>query len=149
MTDPASISPVSLGQLPPALIDSATRCCVEIHGDGPEAVAAMVDDLRHYPADSWPWLIDHFTAQLPALPSITTAPTTCGDCLHSRPTSHPAILRCAAGVQSDLPVGGRWSTDPHDCPEFTDRQTGATRRPVITTRDKTPTTTRDPFNPFD
>lgn len=145
-----STAPVRLEDLPPALIDAATRVCRELHNDSPEAVAAMVDDLRHYPAESWPWLIDHFTAQLPPLPAITADPAaTCGACLHGRPTQHPAILRCATGVHSGLPIGGRWSTDPHDCPEFTDRQTGATRRPVIATRDKTPTTTRDPFNPFD
>jgi len=147
MTDPASLNPVSLEQLPPALIDAAVRVCLELHNDGPEAVAAMVDDLRHWPADSWDWLNDHFMAQLPAI--TADLPTTCGNCLHSMPASHPAILRCADGVPSGLPIGGRWSTDPHDCHEFTDRSTGAIRRPVITTRDKTPTPTRDPFNPFD
>ena len=150
MTDPASLNPVSLEQLPPALINAATRVCLELHGDGPEAVAAMVDDLRHWPAASWDWLTSHFQAQLPPLSAITAdLPTTCGNCLHGRPTQHPAILRCAAGVPSGLPTGGRWSTDPHDCEQFTDRQTGATRRPVITTRDKTPTTTRDfSYDPF-
>lgn len=73
-TDPASLNPVSLEQLPPALIDAATRVCRELHNDPPEAVAAMLEDLRHYPADSWPWLIDHFTAQLPSLPAITADP---------------------------------------------------------------------------
>ena len=72
MTDPASLNPVSLEQLPPALIDAAVRVCVEIHGDGPEQVQAMIDDLRHYPAASWDWLTSHFQAQLPPPPAITT-----------------------------------------------------------------------------
>lgn len=144
--NPASTAPVHLEDLPPSLIDAATRVCRELHNDGPEQVQAMIDDLRHYPADSWDWLIDHFTAQLPA---ITDTPPTCGACQHSRPTRHPAILECGRGVLSGLPIGGRWSTDPHNCEQFTDRSTVATRKPVITTRDTTPTTTRDPsYDPF-
>jgi len=103
----------------------------------------MIDDLRHWPADSWPWLIEHFTAQLPPLPVVTTTPTTCGDCLHGRPTQHPAILECGRGVLSGLPIAGRWHTDRHDCSEFTDR-TGASRRMVKT--DPSPTQTEN-FNP--
>lgn len=147
---PASTAPARLEDLPRALIDVAVRVCREIHNDPPEAVAAMLEDLRYWPAESWDWLTSHFRQQLPNPPAITADPAaTCGGCLHSRPTSHPAILRCATGVPSGLPIGGRWSTDPHDCPEFTDRSTGAIRKPVTKTRDKTPTTTRDPFNPFD
>jgi len=146
---PASSAPVRLEDLPPALIDAATRVCLDLHNDPPEAVAAMLEDLRHWPAESWDWLTDHFRRQLPPPPAITASSATCGGCLHSRPTNHPAILRCAAGVQSGLPTAGRWHTDRHDCSEFTDRATGAIRKPVITTRDKTPTTTRDfSYDPF-
>jgi hypothetical protein len=144
----ASTAPVRLEDLPPALIDAATRVCREPHNDPPEAVQEMLVDLAYYPPASWDWLTAHFTAQLPALPSIATAPATCGDCRHSRPTDHPAIVRCAAGVPSGLPVGGRWSTDPHDCPEFTDRQTGATRPPVKTEPRPTQTETFINFDPF-
>ena len=148
MTAPASITPVDLAELPASLIDAATRCCVEIHNDPPEAVAAMLADLAEYPPDSWPWLTSHFQAQLPPL-VITDTAATCGACQHSRPTQHPAILDCAAGVLSGLPIAGRWHTDRHDCERFTVQATGAVRRTVVKTRDKTPTTTRDPsYDPF-
>jgi len=135
--------------LPPELAEVATRCCVEIHGDGPEQVQVMVDDLCHYPAASWDWLTSRFQAQLSPLPATPADPAiTCGTCLHSRPTQHPAILRCAAGVQSGLPTAGRWHTDRHGCHEFIDR-TGAIRKPVVTTRDTTPPKTRDfSYDPF-
>jgi len=150
MNNPASLNPVSLWQLPPALIEAAVRVCLELHNDGPEAVAAMVDDLRHWPADSWDWLTDHFRRQLPPLPATPADPAiACGNCLHSITTGHPAILQCAAGVPSGLAIAVHWHTDRHDCSEFTDRQTGVARQMVIKTRDTTPTPTRDPFNPFD
>lgn len=55
-------------QLPADLIEAATRVCVEIHGDGPEGVAEMIEDLRHYPPASWSWLADHFRRQLTEKP---------------------------------------------------------------------------------
>lgn len=80
-------------ELPADLIEAATRCCVEIHQDGPEAVAAMLDDLLHYPSASWPWLADHFRRQLPDLEGNglrAAAPTICcGDCQHGTATDHP------------------------------------------------------------
>ena len=144
----ASTAPVRLEDLPRALNDVAVRVCLEMHNDGPEAVAAMVDDLRHWPANSWDWLTAHFTAQLPPPPALATAPTTCGDCLHGRQTDHPAILECERGVPSGLPIGGRWHTDRHDCPEFIDRQTGAIRKPVKTDPRPTQTETFINFDPF-
>jgi len=150
MNNPASLNPVSLEQLPPALIDAAVRVCRELHNDGHEAVAAMVDDLLHWPAASWDWLNDHFRRQLPPLPATPADPAiTCGGCLRSMPTGHPAILQCASGVASGLAIAVHWHTDRHDCEQFTDRQTGVARQMVIKTRDTTPTSTRDPFNPFD
>ena len=133
--------------LPAELVEAASRCCVEIHGDGPEAVAAMIEDLTHYQPASWPWLADHFRSQLPADPAPVI---TCGTCRHGLSSDqHPAITHCAAGAASGLPIGGRWHTDRHHCPEFIDRATGRKPAPITTTRDTTPTTTRDPFNPFD
>jgi hypothetical protein len=148
-----SVSPEIPTTLPADLAEAATRVCIEIHGDGPEAVAAMLADLATYPEDSWAWLTEHFKNQLPALPADPALVITCGGCTHSEATQHPAILACAAGVPSGLPIGGRWATDRHHCPEFTDRVTGRKPAPINTTREKTQTTTRnttrDPFNPFD
>lgn len=139
--------------LPAELIEAASRVCVEIHKDPPEAVAAMLADLAEYPPDRWPWLVDHFTRQLPPLPA-DTAPAvviaTCGECRHGTPSQHhPAIVTCAAGVLSGLPINGRWHDDRHHCPLFVDRVTGRKPAPITATRDKTPPETRDPFNPFD
>lgn len=109
--------------LPADLIEAATRYCEEIHHDGPEAVAAMLADLLHYPPASWPWLADHFLAQLTHAP-ITPAPMICcGDCQHGIPTDHPAILTCGLGITSGLPIIGRWSTDRHRCEQFAVRST--------------------------
>ena len=138
--------------LPAELITAASRVCREIHKDNPEAVAAMLADLAEYPPDRWPWLVDHFTRQLPDLPA-DPAPdaitATCGECRHGTPSQHhAAILGCGLGIPSGLPIAGRWSTDRHHCPEFTDLHR-PTPAPITPTRDKTPTETRDPFNPFD
>ncbi len=141
---PASITPVSLAELPASLIDAAVRVCREIHNDPPEAVAAMLEDLRYYPPASWGWLTEHFRQQLPAITTAVPA-ITCGNCQHGKSTSHPAILTCAAGVLSCLPIAGRWATDRHDCPKFIDR---ATVRPVKTDPRPTQTETlnHDPFS---
>ena len=139
--------------LPPELIEAASRVCVEIHDDPPEAVARMLADLAEYPPDRWPWLVDHFRSQLPDMPT-DPAPAvviaTCGECRHGTATEHhAAILTCGLGISSGLPVGGRWHDDRHHCPEFTDRQTGRKPAPITATRDKTPPETRDFYNPFD
>jgi hypothetical protein len=134
--------------LPTDLIEAASRVCVEIHQDGPEAVAAMLADLADYPPAAWPWLVDHFTRQLPDL-TEPAAPITCGGCRHGTAIDHPAITGCGLGIPSGLPIPGRWHTDRHGCPEFTDRHTGRKPAPMTTTRDTTPPETRDPFNPFD
>ena len=107
------------------LIEAATRYCVEIHQDGPEAVAAMLDDLLHYPPASWPWLADHFRRQLIDV-EFPTMPTTvcCADCQHGTATDHPAILECGLGITSGLPIRGRWSTDRHRCGKFDALGTG-------------------------
>ena len=112
-------------ELPADLIDAATRYCVEIHQDGPEGIAAMLDDLLHYPPASWPWLADHFRAQLIDV-EFPTMPTTvcCGDCRHGTATDHPAILECGLGIPSGLPIRGRWSTDRHRCGKFDALGTG-------------------------
>lgn len=116
---PATHAPA---ELPADLAEAATRCCAELHRDGPEGVAAMLDDLRHFPPASWPWLVDHFNRQLPdpvangfraATPTIC-----CGNCQHGTATDHPAILTCDLGIPSGLPIRGRWSTDRHGCGQF-------------------------------
>ena len=141
--------------LPAELIEAASRVCREIHKDGAEAVAAMLSDLAEYPPASWPWLTDHFRSQLPA-PPADPAPAvviaTCGTCRHGLPNDHhPAILGCAAGVPSGLPVGGRWHDDRHHCPAFIDRVTGRRPAPIKTEPRPTPprpTRTDIPDNPF-
>jgi hypothetical protein len=136
--------------LPADLTEAATRVCVEIHGDGPEAVAAMLADLADYPPASWTWLTEHFQKQLPTLPADPALVITCGGCTHSEPTQHPAIVTCAAGVPSGLPIGGHWHDDRHHCPEFTDRLSGRKPAPITATREKTPIKTRETsYNPFD
>lgn len=119
---PAALATHDLAELPADLIEAATRCCEEIHQDGPKGVAAMLDDLQHYPPASWPWLADHFTRQLPdpdADGLRAAAPTICcGDCQHSTAIDHPAILTCGLGIASWLPINGRWSTDRHGCGQF-------------------------------
>ena len=112
-------------ELPADLIEAATRCCREIHQDGPAGVAAMLDDLLHWPPASWPWLADHFRRQLPDPDENglrAAAPTICcGDCQHGTATDHPAILTCGLGIPSGLPIRGRWSTDRHGCGQFAAR----------------------------
>lgn len=110
-------------ELPADLIEAATRCCVEIHNDGPEGVAAMLDDLLHYPPASWPWLADHFRRQLPGaladgFSGKVATLISCGDCRHGIATVHPAIVTCGLGIPSGLPINGRWSTDRHGCEGF-------------------------------
>jgi hypothetical protein len=111
-------------ELPADLIEAATRYCVEMHGDGPEAVAEMLDDLQHYPPASWPKLTNHFCA-LEAPPRLGFDPFPgrlsahcCADCRHGTPTDHPAILTCGLGIPSGLPIRGRWSTDRHPCESY-------------------------------
>lgn len=141
--------------LPAELIEAASRVCREIHGDPPEAVAAMLADLAEYPPDRWPWLVDHFRSQLPDLPA-DPAPdaitASCGECRHGTPSQHhAAILTCAAGVPSGLPVGGRWHDDRHHCSEFIDRVTGRRPAPIKTEPRPTPprpTRTETPADPF-
>ena len=141
--------------LPPELIEAASRVCREIHKDPPEAVAAMIEDLSHCPPASWPALVDHFTRQLPDLPA-DPAPAvviaTCGACRHGTPSQHhAAIVCCGLGIPSGLPIAGRWSTDRHACPEFTDRHTGRKPAPIKTEPRPTPprpTRTETPDDPF-
>jgi len=104
--------------LPADLIEAATRYCEEIHRDGPEAVAAMLADLQNYPPASWPWLADHFRAQLNHAPIPPAPMICCGDCQRGTQTDHPAILTCGLGITSGLPIIGRWSTDRHLCNAF-------------------------------
>jgi len=143
--EPMSASPETPSTIPADLAEAATRVCIEVHGDGPEAVAEMLDDLATCPADRWPWLTEHFQKQLPSLPTLPATVIACGACAHSKATDHTAILHCSAGIESGLPIGGHWATDRHYCPSFTDRLTGRKPAPINTTRD----TTRDPsYNPF-
>lgn len=117
-------------ELPADLIEAATRYCLEIHQDGPDAVAAMLADLQHYPPASWPWLTAHFRA-LEAPPRLSFDPLSsrlsahsCGDCRHGTATDHQAILECGLGIPSGLPIRGRWSTDRHPCGKFDALGTG-------------------------
>lgn len=122
---PAALATHDPAELPADLIEAATRCCVEIHGDGPEGVAAMLDDLLHWPPASWPWLADHFRRQLPDPDGngFRAAATTicCGECQHGTATDHTVILTCGLGIPSGLPINGRWSTDRHGCGQFAAR----------------------------
>jgi hypothetical protein len=117
---PAALATPDPAELPADLIKAATRYSVEVHGDGPDAVAAMLADLQHYLPASWPWLTDHFRAQLIDV-EVPTIPITicCADCQHGTATDHPAILTCGLGLPSGLPINGRWSADRHGCERFT------------------------------
>ena len=141
--------------LPAELLEAASRVCVEIHKDPPEAAAAMLSDLAEYPPDRWPWLTEHFRQQLPDPPTDPASDAitaSCGACRHGLPNDHhPAILGCASGVPSGLPINGRWSTDRHHCSEFTDRHTGRKPEPIKTQPRPTPprpTRTETPDDPF-
>jgi hypothetical protein len=117
---------VALEELPKRLTTAARRCCIELHGDDPETVAAMLDDLTYYDPANWDALILHFEAQLspPAPTRPRSAPdVTCGACAQARASPHPAILRCAAGVESGLATGGFWRVDRHSCARFEGRST--------------------------
>lgn len=54
--------------LPARLAIAAERVCREVHGDGDDQVARMLDGLAHCPADDWGSLADHFESQLPPPP---------------------------------------------------------------------------------
>lgn len=116
-----SIPTPPAAELPKDLVEAATHYCVELHGDGPEGVQAMLDDLRHYPSSDWPWLINHFRQQLGAMPiwafrpPASSSSVRCIDCHHAIPTEHSAIMDCGLGLPSGLPIRGRWSTDSHFC----------------------------------
>lgn len=113
---------VSVGELPEKLRVAAKRCC-ELHGDGPEDVAAMLADLTYCDPVTWDALNAHFEAQLsPAAPVPMTDPAvTCNECKHACATQHPAILACSAGVESGLAVGGFWNNDRHPCETYAAR----------------------------
>ena len=51
--------------LPADLVEAATRYCRIVWGDDDHGVAAMLDDLRGYPSDHFPALIDHFRSRTP------------------------------------------------------------------------------------
>ncbi len=69
---PATQPPNDLEDLPAELKHYATRYCIEIHNDPPDAVGVMLDDLRYYETALWPWLTDYFRTRLPThLPSST------------------------------------------------------------------------------
>jgi len=125
--EPDRVAPfVVLDELPKRLTTAARRCCIELHGDGSEAVAAMLADLTYYDPTNWDALIPHFEAQLspPAPTRPRSVPeVTCGACTQARATPHPAILRCAAGVESGLATGGFWRDDRHLCASFEGRST--------------------------
>lgn len=104
---------VAVDQLPERLVNAARRVCTERHGDGPEQVQAMIEDLCWNRPEEWVALIAHFESQLPPRP--IPPPVTCEACRHAVPTTHPAIVNCAADVESGAFTGGWWKYDPHLC----------------------------------
>lgn len=96
----------------------ASRVCREVHGDSDDQVTQMVDDLKHYRPDDWAWLIDHFQGQLQLQPKPQRKATSvrCADCRLA--TIANGIARCGAGVESGLPIRGRWYTDRHPCESY-------------------------------
>jgi hypothetical protein len=96
---------VAIEQLPERLVTAATRVCVELHNDPPEAVQEMLVDLTWNDPADWPALIEHFEGQLPP-----PAMVTCSGCSHAAPSPHhPAIVHCGVGVESGNPTGGCWA----------------------------------------
>lgn len=51
------------------------RVCIEIHGDGPEAINAMLADLSASPPEDWDRLTAHFEEQLLDAPPIDPGTT--------------------------------------------------------------------------
>lgn len=108
----------SLGPVFAWLEKSASRVCREVHGDNDDQVKQMVDDLKHYRPDVWAWLIDHFQGQLQTQPKPQRKANSvrCADCRLATITN--GIARCQAGVESGLPIRGRWYTDHHSCDSY-------------------------------
>jgi hypothetical protein len=63
-----------LHELPLELLTAALNFCVRVHHDNPRAVCVMLDDLRRFPPERWPWLTEYFRTRLPK--TETTQQTT-------------------------------------------------------------------------
>lgn len=91
--------------LPPELVCAALASC-KAYGDSKAAQDELLEDLTLYPPEEYPALVEHFRSKLNKV--------RCVDCMHSDITA--GIARCRAGVDSKLPIQGRWATDAHICP---------------------------------
>lgn len=70
-TIPVPGPPFLLWELPIDLLALAVTYCVQTYHDDPRAVAVMLNDLRWYPPDRWPWLTDYFKTRLPKTETTT------------------------------------------------------------------------------
>lgn len=110
---PPELPQVANPGVPSDLHMLATRYCAEVFGDGPEAIAAMLDDLMTAPNDWHFWKAD-FIRKL-SIPDQAR----CCDCQHSE-FVHGGLGRCLRGIQSPG-AAGWWLTDQHHCLGFTAR----------------------------
>ena len=70
-TPPVRSPPFLLCELPIDLLALAVTHCVQTYHDDPRAVAVMLNDLRWYPPDRWPWLTNYFKTRLPKTETTT------------------------------------------------------------------------------
>jgi len=102
--------------LPRSLERAALDLC-DSYGDTASQKAEMLSDLKHYPAESWPWLEEYFNEtsvrmDLGRIPPMVR----CADCQQANISN--GIARCGAGVESGLPIAGFWAADRHLCAEY-------------------------------
>ena len=91
--------------LPPDLVHAALAAC-RAYGDGKAAQDELLEDLTHYPPEQYSEIAAHLRSRLNKV--------RCADCMHSGILA--GIAKCRVGVESGLPISGRWATDLHICP---------------------------------
>lgn len=102
--------------LPASLIKAAMDLC-ESYGDNANQREQMKDELQDYPPESWPWLESYFIETSVRMDMERIKPMVkCADCRHASINS--GIARCAAGVESGLPIAAFWASDRHLCASY-------------------------------
>lgn len=102
--------------MPASLIRAAMDLC-ESYGDNADQREQMKDELQDYPPESWPWLEQYFNEKSYRMDLERLKPMVrCCDCANASTTK--GIASCGAGVESGLPVGGFWYSDPHLCESY-------------------------------
>lgn len=110
---PANDQPLTL----PCSLERAALALCDSYGDTASQKAEMIADLKHYSAESWPWLEAYFNETLVLMDLERIPPMVrCADCKRANVTK--GIACCTVGVESGLPIGGFWATDRHLCNRY-------------------------------